>query len=80
MLEKKYCFCKSKLFKIDKAMNSNKGDKHILNCKKGDLQGELEIKLRFQVRACQIRSKSQYVEEGEKILYIFKFGKATTNK
>ena len=47
-------------------MNSNKGDKHILYCKKRDLQSELEIELRFQARASQIRSKSQYIEEGEK--------------
>ena len=65
---------------MDKDINSNKGDKHILYCKKRDLQSELEIALRFQ--ASQIRSKSEYIEEGKKkylILFSLEKQRQTNN-
>ena len=77
--KKKILLLEEQINQMDKDINSNKGDKHILYCKKRDLQSELEIALRFQ--ASQIRSRSEYIEEGKtKYLILFKFGKATTNK
>ena len=59
-------YLEEQIDKIDEQIASKKYHDNILNLKKMELKSEFEIELRLQAKASQIRSKAQYVEEGEK--------------
>ena len=59
-------YLEEQIDKIDEQIASKKYHDNILNLKKMELKSEIEIELRLQAKASQIRSKAQYVEEGEK--------------
>ena len=59
-------YLEEQIDKIDEQIASKKYHDNILNLKKMESKSEIEIELRLQAKASQIRSKAQYVEEGEK--------------
>ena len=64
--KKNNLYLEEQINKIYEQIASKKYHDNILNLKKMELKSEFQIELHLQAKASQIRSKEQYVEEGEK--------------